>query len=237
VRIGDEQRYAGVLEWVEGAPLIQLIEASADSNYVAAMFAKLGELMGAMHNQASNWQIPENFSRQHLNAAGFVGEQPFWGRFWEAQTLTTQQRHYLGELRCKVAALLKVVPTHHNSYGLIHADLHPGNIIVHNDQMHVIDFDDAGFGWHIYDIAVALKNYEDQRHFDKAQAALIAGYRRKRTLSDATLQELPLFLLVRALATIGWVAVRPELGHSDYIAKLLNYVYANADSVLSASEN
>lgn len=30
------------------------------------------------------------------------------------------------------------------------------------DQLHLIDFDDAGFGWHLYEPAVALNGYRDR---------------------------------------------------------------------------
>ena len=38
----------------------------------------------------------------------------------------------------------------------IHADLHAGNILVRDGGVTVIDVDDAGFGWHVYELAVAL---------------------------------------------------------------------------------
>ena len=40
-------------------------------------------------------------------------------------------------------------------YSMIHADMHPGNVLVDGDRLTVIDFDDAAWGWHAYDIAVA----------------------------------------------------------------------------------
>ena len=58
---------------------------------------------------------------------------------------------------------------------MIHADLHPGNVVISGDRLHVIDFDDAGFGWHAYDLAVALKDYQNDPQFDAYQTALIQG--------------------------------------------------------------
>ena len=40
--------------------------------------------------------------------------------------------------------------------GLIHADLHLDNALFWRDNVRVIDFDDCGFGYWLYDIAVAL---------------------------------------------------------------------------------
>ena len=90
------------------------------------------------------------------------------------------------------------------------ADLHPHNLLVNGDQLHVIDFDDSGFGWHQYEIAVALDAYRKPPHFEVARDALIAGYRSERPLSDAAIELLPMFLLIRSLALLGWLHERPE---------------------------
>jgi Ser/Thr protein kinase RdoA (MazF antagonist) len=41
--------------------------------------------------------------------------------------------------------------------------------------------------------------------------ACIAGYRSVRTISDADLTLLPMFLLIRDMAQMGWFHQRPEL--------------------------
>ncbi len=68
----------------------------------------------------------------------------------------------------------------------------------------VIDFDDAGFGWHQYDLAVALIAYHDHPDFIMFRDACIAGYRSVRAISDADLALLPMFLLIRDMAQMGW---------------------------------
>ena len=102
-------------------------------------------------------------------------------------------------------------------YSMIHADLHEENLFVSNDGLIVIDFDDSGFGWHQYDLAVALFAYSDRSDFDAIQNALVEGYRTRRDLSDEDLSLLELFVLVRTLALIGWANARPEIGRDAEI--------------------
>ena len=103
---------------------------------------------------------------------------------------------------------------------MIHADLHEGNLFVTDAGMVVIDFDDAGFGWHVYDLAVALFSFCDRPDFTNIQDALINGYKSLRDLADEDLAILPLFILVRTLALLGWASSRPELGIEDYVRYL-----------------
>jgi Ser/Thr protein kinase RdoA (MazF antagonist) len=97
------------------------------------------------------------------------------------------------------------------TFSLIHADLHPGNVLIDGDHLAVIDFDDAAFGWHLYDLAVALVFYQDHAHFAVFRDACLRGYGRVRSLPDDVVRLLPMFLLIRRLVQIGWINARPEL--------------------------
>jgi len=94
----------------------------------------------------------------------------------------------------------------------------------------VIDFDDCGFGWHVYDMAVALYQLEGSRRFEALQAAFVRGYRSRRALSDATVALIPMFLLVRGLAVIGWLLQRPEIDASARIAQMKDRVCAQCEA-------
>lgn len=233
ISVQGERRFVGMLEWVDGATMRALVSTSDDDAQRAAWFTALGELLARLHEQASAWQPPANFSRHALDADGLMGEAPFWGPFWSAAVLTPGQREHFRTLRETIYAILSRLPRDPDGYSLIHADLHPGNVVVNGDRLHIIDFDDAAFGWHAYDFAVALKDYQDDPAFNTYQAALIDGYRRQRPISDDVLAHIPLFLLIRALNAIGWADARPELGHPEYGPRLAGYVEERAESVLS----
>ena len=199
----------------------------------AAQFTALGELIATLHDQASHWLPPPGFTRHALDAEGLMGDAPFWGPFWKARALTDAQQRHFSALRQQIHAILQQLPRDPDHFSLIHADLHPGNVVVNGERLHVIDFDDAAFGWHIYDFAVALKDYEDDPEFSIYQTALIGGYQRRRQIDEQALTLIPLFLLIRALNSIGWADARPELGHPEYGPRLANYVEKRAESVLS----
>jgi Ser/Thr protein kinase RdoA (MazF antagonist) len=196
-------------------------------------FFALGELLAGLHEQASVWQPPASFVRHALDADGLMGTSPFWGPFWQAVALTPAQQTYFRELRRRIHRILSGLATDPAQFSMIHADLHPGNVVVHGTRLHIIDFDDAGFGWHAYDFAVALKDFQKDPAFADLQTALVRGYRERRSIDDETLALIPLFLLVRALTSIGWADARPELGHPEYGPGLARQVEETAEAVLA----
>lgn len=210
-----ERRHVGVAHWVEGADLDGILER-CDAEGRARHFAELGKLAARIHNQSSVWEIPADFRRHAFDEEGFMGGKPFWGRFWEVPSLEPAQRDLFGRARTAIYPVLAGLPRDRETYGLIHADLHPGNLLVTGGGLHAIDFDDSGFGWHLYEIAVALFNFQDTPGFDQLRDSLIAGYRSERPLVDEVLSLLPMFLLIRALALIGWADQRPEIDRGSW---------------------
>ena len=222
VKVCGHLRYVDMLKWVNGVTMLSLSEDETDGEVLAEKFYQIGVLLAKIHNQACAWELPENFSRHSFNSDGLVGEHPFWGRFWEGRLTNKEQRCWLREARHKVCAILTRYGEAPETYSLIHADLHPGNVIVNGGQLHIIDFDDSGFGWHQYDFSNALFSYRKHREFPVMQKALFKGYRQHRCLSDQAISYVPLFLVIRALACIGWYSDRPELDEQN-VSRLIEY--------------
>lgn len=220
VQIGDtsEWRHAGLARWAEGQVLGDQIESEAgfleDKERVERWFGQLGALIAAMHNQASAWAVPASFKRHTLDAEGLMGDAPFWGRFWEHPALGIEQASLLSQARARLFALLDRFDKSADTFSVIHADLHSYNLLVDGSTLSVIDFDDAGFGWHAYDLAVALLPYRTNPAFSTVQDAVLRGYGRVRPLAERVTGMIPTFLLIRRLAIVGWMMHRPELGRT-----------------------
>jgi len=206
-----DQRFAGMLRWTEGRLLSHVLAETSDDRVVEDYFAQLGALTAAMHNQASAWQPPPGFARHALDADGLMGEAPHWGPFWEHRSLSAGERSLLLDVRDRMHAGLARLSREPSGYSLIHADMHPGNILVDGDRLTVIDFDDAGFGWHQYDIAVVLTYYQSRPNAAEIERAFLRGYRATRPMPDEALTLIPTFRLIRWMASIGWFHQRPEL--------------------------
>ena len=206
-----ERRFAGLARWATGRVLAKVLDETTDIRVAERHFEQLGAVTASMHDQAAQWQPPAAFTRHALDADGFMGAKPHWGPFWDHQSLSPAERRLVLETRDRLHAALARLDRKPCVYSMIHADMHPGNVLVDGERLTVIDFDDAAWGWHSYDIAVALVHLQDGPNLPAMERAYVAGYRSVRRLSDRSLELVPLFRLVRGLAQIGWYHQRPEL--------------------------
>ena len=217
----SQTRYVSLVEWVEGTSMATLIERETDRTRLASYFHKTGRLAARIHNQATAWRLPTGFERHAFDADGLMGNEPFWGPFWEQSNLTPAERAQIMYARDRIRSLLTNYGKERGTYSLIHADLHPGNLITTGENVHIIDFDDSGFGWHQYELAVAISYYQDTPNYETIREAIIAGYLTERPLSRADIELLPVFVLVRSMVSLGWIEQRPELDNSHKAPTLI----------------
>lgn len=219
---GAEQQYADLIGWVEGR---QIGEGSKPldrpAEEIVRIYRSLGAAMARMHDITDRWTPPQGFGRPAWDGAGLLGEAPLWGRFWDCTGLPAADRLFLADLRARLRLNLDAVGASLD-YGLIHADLVRENVLVDGERVAIIDFDDCGYGFRLFDIATALLRNRRDPHYQSIKASLLAGYRSERALSDEALLHLPLFMLLRALTYIGWVGDRPDL--PDAAERMARYV-------------
>ena len=60
-------------------------------------------------------------------------------------------------------------------FGLVHADIRLANLLVDGDHVRVIDFDDCGLSWFMYDFATTVSFIEDHPRRARAAAGLGRG--------------------------------------------------------------
>ena len=234
----ETPRQVGMVEWLDGVTLADLVSEASDQHTRARHFAELGRVIASLHEHTTNWTPPSTFVRRVWDADGLVGLDPLWGRFWELPELGAAQRTLLLRTRESIWQALDGYGRDAGNFGLIHADLHAYNVLVVDDRLTAIDFDDAGFGWHQYDLAVALAAVRDDADFPAMQRALIEGYRAVRPLHANALRMLPLFLLVRRLVSLGWLHARPEIaGRDRRIAQLIAAACEEAEGYLSDGQS
>jgi len=219
-----EQRYAGLTTWLEGMPLDEYLKTGLDKKEQQRIFHRIGEITAAIHNQSTDWKEPPGFARRRLDLEGLLGEEPAWGRFWEHRDLSKTERKLLLRARAAAHSALIDYGIRPGNFSLIHADLHPANIVRNGKNLALIDFDDAAYGWHMYDIASALNEDKLNVDIEATCTALLEGYRLHRPLADQDIDMLHTFLVIRGLALIGWYHQRPEHDGSRYFEEIKDWV-------------
>lgn len=198
-------RHASAIAWVEGAPLGEAGQPFARPwPVVLDQHHALGRLVRQMHDATDRMTLPAGFTRPRWDAAGLVGDAPFWGRFWDHPGAAPDQRALL--LRARDFLRERLV-THAAPLGPIHADLLRENILVQDNALSLIDFDDSGIGYRLYDLGTAMSQNLYERDPTALRDALMAGY----GTTDAAMVDA--FTLARCCASVGWVM--PRLAAED----------------------
>jgi Ser/Thr protein kinase RdoA (MazF antagonist) len=96
------------------------------------------------------------------------------------------------------------------SFGLIHGDLHQENYLFHDDAARAIDFDDCGWGFYLYDLAVPLSELDGRPGFDDLRAALLDEYARHRPLPVRHAAHLEAFAILRGMQILIWILENRE---------------------------
>ena len=73
------------------------------------------------------------------------------------------------------------------------------------EAVQLIDFDDGGFGYRLFDIATTLLNNRNEPDYNALKSALIEGYLSVRQID---LDALDLFVALRAATYVGWIMTR-----------------------------
>ncbi|MDU8929527.1 phosphotransferase [Alisedimentitalea sp. MJ-SS2] len=192
-----------MLKWLPGKPLGKAGELRGVTDR-ADFCHKLGAQMALMHGLSDEWVRPQGFTRPSWDRAGLLGEAPLWGRFWDHPHLSDAERALLLEVRQHADAALAATEPHAD-FGLIHADLLSENMLFDGTRLSFIDFDDGGFGFRDFELATFLMRYEDASDYAELRAALCEGYATRRKVR---LDQLDLFILLRALTYPGWIMDR-----------------------------
>jgi Ser/Thr protein kinase RdoA (MazF antagonist) len=187
-----------------------------------AAYRALGQAMANLHLKSDDWTPPPHFSRHAWDLDGLLGEAPLWGRFWENPRLTPAEAALMTQARDKARDQLAALSA--PDYGLIHADLVQENVLIgpamDEGGPHLIDFDDGGWGYRLFDMATVLNFILREPDPEPLQAAFTQGYLSTRTID---LTALPLFQTLRALTYVGWIVPRlsepgADARHTRFIA-------------------
>lgn len=215
-----------LLTWLSGTTLKDALPTLSPADR-GTVFFDLGRDMARLHQVSDDWQPPPGFTRPRWDRDGLLGPAPLWDRFWENPDLADADRHLFETFRAAARARLDALEPSLD-FGLIHADLVPDNVLVDGATLRMIDFDDGGFGYRLFDIATALLKHVAAADYPQLSARLIEGYHTVRPLD---VSELDLFRALRAVTYVGWNITRQdEPGGPDrnrrFIATARNLVQA-----------
>src|SRR6266581_2522996 len=153
-----EQEIASELAWMDALRA----EAGVRTPRVLPAADGRREITARMHRHAREWSRPAWFTRFHWDYPAAFGDQARWGRWQDGVGVGPAEREILTRLDDVLRARLLAFGSGPDRYGLVHADTRLANLLVHEGSVSVIDFDDSGFSWYLYDLGTAVSFFEHE---------------------------------------------------------------------------
>ena len=178
------------------------------------LVADLGRVLATLHAHARRFRPPAGFARPTLDIGRLT-----WAGTLEAALLGRRRidpatRQLLVEVAVRVEEALARLGTSPEVHGLVHADLHLGNVLDHHGQARPLDFDDAAWGHYAMDLTITIDSVPEALH-----PVLLGGYQAVRPLPDGYQEHEAALLAGRRLflATFLLAAELPAAAHLDLL--------------------
>jgi Ser/Thr protein kinase RdoA (MazF antagonist) len=206
-----EPRYMVLFEFVQG-------DAPDETGDMIEGFVELGAIAARCHEHVLNWKKPEDFERLTWDVNAVFGQNPVWGNWRDAPEVDSSNGPILEKVEKTIGTRLDKFGQSYDRFNLIHADMRLANLLVGIDQTRLIDFDDSGWGWFMYDFAAAISFIEDDPRIPKLKEAWVRGYGSVRELSIEQEAEIDTFVMLRRMALLAWIGSHIEAPEPQELA-------------------
>ncbi len=185
----DQPRWCSLLRWVKAKSVLHRTQPYH--------FREQGKLMARMHHFSAGWPLATDETKRRFDWEGLFANDVGSGmRNAEAWALLTpENRRAFAFVAKQVKQVMDAWGESADVFGLIHGDLAiDANLLFWHKKPRAIDFDDSGYGYWIYDLAVGLEHVWDDPAFPVYRDALLEGYTSLRVLPDEQIYQLELFI-------------------------------------------
>ena len=192
-------RICVLLRWMEGSSLYK--------GLTPQLMSAAGEFLSNMHLHSEGFEPPQAFTRPRWDTLAFLGGALNVDMEKCRAIMSGEQWEMIEKMGEVVLNRLAAMPEERSSFGMIHADFHPGNLLFHKGEVRALDFELCGWGYYLYDVAVMLSVLVE-RHpkYEDLRAGFIEGYREVRVLSGDWLVTVEMFIAARKMIRSLWLA-------------------------------
>ena len=224
--------FVTVIDWMDGTPIGDgSMPFDVSTRTLSDLYHDVGALLGQLHSDTDKITLSQDFTRPKWNRDGLTGAEPLWGRYWESKALASDQAKTI----CRARDLSREVLADFDEeadIGLIHSDALRENVFATDHGLALIDFDDAGFGYRMYELGSCLTQSVDEPAYAEMVEAMLDGYSAVRPLRARARALYPMFAMLRGFSALGWTV--PRLDPADErLAKYVRRAMTMADDFLA----
>ncbi len=188
-----------LMTWVKGQ-IPPTVDTLSDEQ-----IAKVGSLMAQLHIHSLQFGLPEGvechtFDEVHFNERLEV--------LYTALSNTELDKSDLNSFKTNanhIVTHFAQLERKQGNFGIIHADFHSGNYSLCDEEVRIIDFNRCGFGFYLYDLALALMELSEQQ-----RKAFLQGYETVKPLPIDYTSLNQIFLCLAYIDNLGFIAANPE---------------------------
>jgi Ser/Thr protein kinase RdoA (MazF antagonist) len=181
-----------------------------------------------MHRHARSWTLPHGFQRKRWDMDAMVGPNGYWGPWRAGIGLEQPGIAVLEQALLFIQRRIERFGVGPARFGLVHADLRLANLLVDGAHLRVIDFDDCGFSWFVYDFATAVSFIEHEPIVPDLLQAWLRGYRNVAPLEAQETAEIPSFVVLRRILLTAWLASHSEIPFAAPVWRSLYHWHRHA---------
>ena len=190
-------KLVSLMRWVDGRHLRKGLQSHQARSW--------GKLVARLHQFSASWQPPAAF------------ERPTWD--WDGQLGNGVLRTPVDELVASMPSLyqepFKIISQQvrrvmesfgkkPDAFGLIHCDMYLENLLFKGNQPRLIDFEDCGYGYWMWDLGVIFSQFPWTDEFPRLRDAFFDGYAQIRTLPENQFKFLDLFMAAQCATMVLW---------------------------------
>lgn len=168
-------------------------------------FRKIGETAARLHRQTMEWKESRNLCRPVWDWEAVLGVDGLFGNWRLCREISGEERAFLEETCGEIKRQLMWYGRTEQNFGLIHSDLRAANLLVDGEMLKVLDFDDCGFGWHLFDLAASFSFIEDRPEMAQWTEEWLEGYTGVLELEERDYEMIPTFLMARRIQLLAWI--------------------------------
>lgn len=190
-------RIVSLMRWLDG----RRFRKGFRPNHLRAW----GQMTARLHQFAAGWQPPTGFERPHWDWAGQLGGRYFVRPVEEyVDLMPARFREPFQIVSQRAREVMEGLGKGPDVYGMIHSDMYAENVLFKAGEVIPIDFEDCGFGYWMWDIAVVLGQWPWTEDWYWMRHAFLEGYETVRTLPGSQLKHLDLFMATQYATMVLW---------------------------------